>query len=56
MRLLLDTHVFLWLISGDPRLPANIRDSIRDLDNEVYQAGSDARRGEPAWMPCVCRL
>jgi PIN domain nuclease of toxin-antitoxin system len=36
MRLLLDTHVFLWLISGDPRLSANIRDSIRDLDNEVY--------------------
>ena len=36
MRLLLDTHVFLWFISGDKRLPADMRDSIRDLDNEVY--------------------
>jgi len=36
MRLLLDTHVFLWVIAGDQRLPANMRDSIRDLDNEVY--------------------
>jgi PIN domain nuclease of toxin-antitoxin system len=36
MRLLLDTHVFLWFISGDERLPATMRDGIRDLDNEVY--------------------
>lgn len=36
MKLLLDTHVFLWFISGDERLPAGIRDSIRDLNNEVY--------------------
>ena len=36
MRILLDTHIFLWFISGDPRLSANIRDAIRILDNEVY--------------------
>jgi PIN domain nuclease of toxin-antitoxin system len=36
MRLLLDTHVFLWLISGDARLPAAFRDAIRDPANEVY--------------------
>ncbi len=36
MKLLLDTHVFLWFISGDKRLPEGIRDSIRDLNNEVY--------------------
>ena len=36
MRLLLDTHVFLWFISGDNRLPDTMRDSIRDLSNEVY--------------------
>jgi len=36
MRLLLDTHVFLWFISGDNRLPATMRGSIRDLNNEVY--------------------
>jgi PIN domain nuclease of toxin-antitoxin system len=36
MKLLLDTHVFLWFISGDERLPDAMCDSIRDPDNEVY--------------------
>ncbi|MBD1834121.1 type II toxin-antitoxin system VapC family toxin [Cyanobacteria bacterium FACHB-472] len=36
MKLLLDTHVFLWFISGDRRLSSDLRDSIRDSDNEVY--------------------
>ena len=36
MRLLLDTHIFLWFISGDARLPPDWRDSIRDADNAVY--------------------
>ena len=36
MKLLLDTHIFLWFISGDKRLPESARDSIRDLNNEVY--------------------
>ncbi len=36
MKLLLDTHVFLWFISGDDRLPSGMRDSIRDTDNEVF--------------------
>lgn len=36
MKLLLDTHIFLWFISGDKRLPEAMRDSIRDFDNEVY--------------------
>ncbi len=36
MRILLDTHIFLWFISGDSRLSANVRDAIRILDNEVY--------------------
>ncbi len=36
MKLLLDTHIFLWYISGDAKLPAILRDSIRDLDNEAY--------------------
>jgi PIN domain nuclease of toxin-antitoxin system len=36
MRLLLDTHVFLWYISADPRLPVALRDAIRDPVNEVY--------------------
>ncbi len=36
MRILLDTHIFLWFISGDSRLSKNVRDVIRDLDNEIY--------------------
>jgi PIN domain nuclease of toxin-antitoxin system len=36
MKLLLDTHVFLWYISADPQLPAAFRDAIRDPANEVY--------------------
>jgi PIN domain nuclease of toxin-antitoxin system len=36
MKLLLDTHVFLWFIGGDRRLPAWLREPIRDPGNEVY--------------------
>lgn len=36
MRILLDTHIFLWFISGDTRLSTDVRDAIRDPDNEVY--------------------
>jgi PIN domain nuclease of toxin-antitoxin system len=36
MRLLLDTHVFLWYITADPRLPATFRTAIQDPANEVY--------------------
>jgi PIN domain nuclease of toxin-antitoxin system len=36
MNLLLDTQVFLWFISADPRLPFPWRDAIRDPANTVY--------------------
>src|SRR4051794_34641375 len=36
MRLLLDTHVFLWYITADPRLPAPFLAAIREPANEVY--------------------
>jgi PIN domain nuclease of toxin-antitoxin system len=36
MRILLDTHIFLWFISGDTQLATSVRDAIRDPDNEVY--------------------
>jgi PIN domain nuclease of toxin-antitoxin system len=36
MKILLDTHIFLWFISGDSRLSIDIRDAIRNTDNEVY--------------------
>ena len=37
MRLLLDTHIFLWFITGDERLSQHFRKSIEDAD-AVYQA------------------
>jgi PIN domain nuclease of toxin-antitoxin system len=36
MRLLLDTHVFLWYITADPKLPPAFRTSSQDPENEVY--------------------
>jgi PIN domain nuclease of toxin-antitoxin system len=30
MKLLLDTHAFLWYISNDPGLPQHAYDAIRD--------------------------
>jgi PIN domain nuclease of toxin-antitoxin system len=36
MRLLLDTHIFLWFISGDARLPTDWRETIRAVDHAVY--------------------
>lgn len=35
MRLLLDTHAFLWWLDGDRRLPARVRAVIREPANEV---------------------
>src|SRR3954468_13413938 len=36
MRLLLDTHVFLWYITADAKLPATFRAAITDPANEVF--------------------
>lgn len=36
MRLLLDTHIFLWFISGDTKLSKNFLNVIRNSENEVY--------------------
>lgn len=36
MRLLLDTHTFLWYITADQKLPATFRAAIQDPANEVY--------------------
>ena len=33
MRLLLDTHTFLWFVSGNPKLSANARRLIEDTEN-----------------------
>jgi len=36
MKLLLDTHVFLWYIAADLRLSILFRDAIREPKNEVF--------------------
>ncbi|MEA3548410.1 MAG: type II toxin-antitoxin system VapC family toxin [Thermodesulfobacteriota bacterium] len=34
--MLLDTHIFLWWLFDDPRLPAGIKRNIRNVDNAIY--------------------
>ncbi|RYD82307.1 MAG: type II toxin-antitoxin system VapC family toxin [Verrucomicrobiaceae bacterium] len=36
MRLLLDTHVFLWLLAADERLNSSHLAAIRNPENDVY--------------------
>ena len=36
MRVLLDTHVLLWALTDDRRLPERAREIIADTDNLVY--------------------
>jgi len=42
MRILLDTHVFLWFITGDARLPLSLSDGIRYPENDVYLSVASA--------------
>jgi PIN domain nuclease of toxin-antitoxin system len=36
MKILLDTHGFLWLIAGDVKMPELFRDAILDQSNDVF--------------------
>jgi PIN domain nuclease of toxin-antitoxin system len=36
MRILLDTCEFLWLVSGDSKLPVSTISAVRDPQNEVF--------------------
>ena len=36
MRLLLDTHVWLWMIGEDQRLNERTRAALRDPENDIY--------------------
>jgi PIN domain nuclease of toxin-antitoxin system len=36
MRTLLDTHLMLWWLTGDPQLPKRAGEFIEDDENEVY--------------------
>ena len=42
MRLLLDTHAFLWWLEGNTRLPATARRAIQDGDNDVIVSAATA--------------
>jgi PIN domain nuclease of toxin-antitoxin system len=36
VKLLLDTHAFLWMILADPRMPDPLRDILRSEDHSVW--------------------
>jgi PIN domain nuclease of toxin-antitoxin system len=42
VRLLLDTHVLLWWLSDDRKLPKSARDVIANPDNEVLVSSASA--------------
>jgi PIN domain nuclease of toxin-antitoxin system len=42
MRLLLDTHAFLWWLDGDERLSRRARVAIADEDNPVFVSAASA--------------
>ena len=46
MNLLLDTHIFLWFISGDPKLPGDVRDAVRDQANTAYLSSASVWNAE----------
>lgn len=60
MRLLLDTHVTLWAVAADSRLPAKARDLILDPGNMIHVSAASVweiaikhalARGVPNDMP-----
>lgn len=36
MKLLLDTHAFIWFVENDESLPASLKTQIEDTDNEIF--------------------
>ena len=42
MRLLLDTHTFIWWFAGNARLSASARQAIADEDNDVLISAASA--------------
>ena len=57
MKLLLDTHVILWFLKGDERLPTALRKAIEDPRNAVFASETSVleiviKHGKnPAAMP-----
>jgi PIN domain nuclease of toxin-antitoxin system len=42
LRLLLDTHAFIWWLAGDAALSPVARDAIGDRDNEIFVSAASA--------------
>lgn len=42
MRLILDTHAFLWWIVDSPQLPSRVRDVMRNPANELFLSVASA--------------
>jgi len=42
LRLLLDTHAFLWWLSGDGALSVRAREAIADAANEIFVSAASA--------------
>ena len=64
MRLLLDTHIALWAVVDDPRLPTKAAELIADPANEVFVSVASLweiaikhalARGKPNDMPVSAR-
>ena len=36
MKVLIDTHIAIWAVSDDPKLPKVARDILLDESNEIY--------------------
>ena len=43
MKLLLDTHIFLWLIDDNKRLSEQYRQAIQDPRNEKYKPTAETK-------------
>ena len=54
MRLLLDTHAFLWWLAGDEQLSPSARAAIGDQDNDVFVSAASA--WEIATKYRICKL
>jgi len=65
VRLLLDTHIALWALTGDPRLPGKASELIVDPMNEVFVSVASLweiavkyslNRGKPTDMPISAQV
>lgn len=40
MKLLLDTHIILWALDDNPKLPIQARDLIMNMENDIYYSAA----------------